>query len=55
MQPPGSMTDAEITHRLDTIGAQFHVASAERRAVLHTVVDDLLDEQARRRSLVDHG
>lgn len=43
------MTDAEITHRLDTIGAQFHVASDERRAVLHTVVDDLLDEQARRR------
>ena len=43
------MTDAEIADRLDTIGAQFYVASDERRKVLHTVVDDLLDEMARRR------
>ena len=49
MQPPGAMTDAEITDRLEVIGAQWHVASDERRKVLHTVVDDLLDEQARRR------
>jgi hypothetical protein len=43
---PTTLTDDEIQRRLDTIGAQFQVASPTRRDVLHRVVDELLDARA---------
>jgi hypothetical protein len=53
MRRADTMTDAEIQQRLDTIGAQFAHASAERRVVLHRVVDELLDARAWLRSAAD--
>lgn len=43
-----TLTDEQITHRLEVLGAQWQVASEQRRAVLHVVCDELLDERAAR-------